>query len=213
MLKMALTRKEIDARYAEKCKKEGRCPACGKKKDAEGYYCYSCKAKDNERKRKDREYCRQNHICTACQKERVYGNEKTCFNCREKACEIRNLYSDEQREKYKRISMASARKTRERLLREGRCPVCKERKLEEGRRKCRLCLNKDAERQRLKRIEQQDVREYRKKNNLCYFCGGSIEVKGKSVCNACSAQRKLDSAKAKKNKYWKGQNNLIFKNN
>lgn len=210
---MTLTRKEIDARHKEKCKKEGRCPACGKKKDREGYYCYSCKEKNNERKRKDKEYCRQNHICTTCQKERVYGNEKTCFNCREKAYAIRSAYTDEQREKYKQISMACARKTREKLLREGKCPVCKERKLEEGRKKCRLCLNKDAERKRMKRIEQQDVRGYRRQNSLCYFCGGNIEDKSKNVCNACSIQREFDSAKANKNKYWKAQNNLIFKNN
>lgn len=210
---MALTRKEIKARYEEKCKKEGRCPACGKKKDREGRYCYSCKDKNNKRKREDKEYCRQNHICTICQKERVYGNEKTCFNCREKARAIRNAYTDEQREKYKKISMASMRKTKEKLLSEGKCPVCKTRKLEKGRKKCRLCLNKDAERQRMKRIGKPDIRAYRKENHLCYFCGGVIENPSKNVCNACSEKRAIDSSKADRNKYWKQQNNLVFKNN
>lgn len=210
---MPLTRKEIDARHREKLKKEGRCPSCGQKKDREGYYCYSCKEKNNERKRKDKEFCRKNHICTTCQKERVYGDEKICLSCKEKAFLLRSAYTEEQKIKYKKISMESARKTRERLLKNGECPVCKKRKLEEGKKKCRLCLDKDAERQRMKRINQQNIREYRKQNKLCYFCGGTIEDVSKNVCNACSNSRIKDSSKGKKNKYWKQQNNLIFKNN
>lgn len=210
--KMALTRKEIDARRIQKCKEENICPSCGKPKDRDRYYCSKCREKNNERKRKDKEFCRENHICTTCQKERVYGDEKTCLSCREKASLTRKAYTEEQKMKYKKISMESARKTRERLLENGKCPVCKKRKLEEGKKKCRLCLDKDAERQRLKRINQQNIREYRKKNKLCYFCGGIIEDKSKNVCNACSDNMVKSSAKASKNKYWKQQNNLIFKN-
>lgn len=210
---MALTRKEIDARHREKCKKEGKCPACGKKKDRAGYYCNACKEKNNKRKREDKEFCRKNGICTTCQKERVYGNEKMCFNCKEKAYEKRASYTDEQKERYKRISMESARRTKERFLRDGICPICRERKLEDGRKKCRLCLNKDAERQRMRRINNEQIRRRRKEEHLCYFCGGEIDVATKNVCSACSEKMAEYSARANKNKYWKGQNNLIFKNN
>lgn len=211
--KMALTRKEIDARRRAKCKEERICPACGKKKDREGYYCSVCNKKNNERKKKDREYFRKNHICVMCGKERVYGEQKTCFTCREKGRISRSKYTDEQKEKYKKIALKHQKEYYKECVANGFCTQCKKRKADEGKRKCRLCLDKDAERKRMERINYQNVRENRKENHLCYFCGGVIEEPGKNVCNACSIKMAEYSAKAQKNRYWKTQNNLVFRNN
>ncbi len=210
---MALTRKEIKNRYLQKCKENGLCLVCGKEKDRDGYCCTSCKEKNNKRKQEDRDWRRENRICTTCGKERVFGNEKTCLECRVKSAERRALYTSEQKEKYKKITLKRTNKVYKESLQNGICTGCNKRKAEEGRRKCRLCLNKDAERQRAKRINKQNIREYRKVNHLCYYCGGIIENQSKNVCNACSKKMAEYSARAKKSKYWKQENNLIFRNN
>lgn len=121
--------------------------------------------------------------------------------------------TSEQKERYKKITMDCNKKRWEKRISEGICPMCGKRKVEDGKKKCRICLNKDAERQRNRRINNKKIREYRKENHLCYFCGGKIDVAEKNVCSACSSKMAEYSAKAEKSKYWKEQNNLIFKNN
>lgn len=207
---MALTRKEIDKRYYERCKEKGVCSVCGKKLDRKGVYCIACRKKDNERKREDREYYRQNHICTVCGKERVYGEDKICFECRTKNVERIEGRTEDQKVKYRNRCVDANRKRRERLRKSGFCTECGKRKVEEGKKKCRLCLDKDAERQRLKRIDVQKIREYRKTNHLCYFCGGPVETENKQVCSKCSEKMQKYSNKAKRNQYFREENRLIF---
>lgn len=208
---MALTRKEIDARHRKKCKDNNICPSCGKKKDRDGYYCTNCTQKHNERQAADKKYCIEHHICTVCRKERVYGTDRTCFECREKSNTRKENYSEEQKERYKKMSEARNAEIRKLRKEKGICVACGKRKVKSGRVRCGICLDKDAERHRLKRIDDIKIREYRKENHLCYFCGNPIENKEKQVCTSCSETFADYSNRASRNQYWRGQNNLIFK--
>lgn len=208
---MALTRREIDTKKREKLRKEGRCLACGKKKDREGYYCTGCRDKNKERKKEDREFYRKNHICTACGKIRVFGSDRTCFECRAKDALRRTEFSEERKERNKLSSERSMKRIKEERIKNGLCPMCGKRKPEEGRKKCRICLNKDAEYNRMRRINTKNIREYRRINHLCYYCGKPA-ADGKNVCEECSQKMSEYSLRATKNTYWRQENKLIFKN-
>ena len=95
---------------------------------------------------------------------------------------------------------------------QGICTRCGKRKAISGKKKCGICLAKDAEIHRKKYADRPNIREYRKENNLCYFCGNPIDLPdGNNICSACrkrfeeiAAQRKHD------NLYWRQDNKMIF---
>lgn len=209
--KMALTRKEISENFYKRRKENGLCPKCGKKLDRDGYYCAECLIKAREYVRETREFCRKNHICTECGKERVYGEDKICFECRAKKNKYRTKITEEQRRKRNDNFRKQQAELYKKRSAQAICTRCGKRKAAEGKKKCVICLQKDAEAHRKKYFNKPNEKEYRRENHLCYFCGGEIEDETKNVCNACSEKRKEDRAKASTNRYWALQNRLIFK--
>lgn len=146
--------KEKYLRRKEKCKKDGLCMACGRKKDREGFYCTACKEKHNKRKKEDTEWMWKNHICSSCKAEKVYGDNRTCDNCRLKSAERRKKYDDENKAKYRKMSIERGKRMRKKRQEKGVCTVCEKRKPEESLKTCRICLNKSAEYHRLKYAEK-----------------------------------------------------------
>jgi hypothetical protein len=67
------------------------------------------------------------------------------------------------------------------------------------------CINKE------KRRERGLIPEYRKENNLCFFCGEPVEnskVHGRA-CNKC-AERCAENAKNQENNYFRKTNILMY---
>lgn len=133
----------------EKTVGRGLCYGCGAPLDRQGVRCTACAAKANEYKKLTHEWHVQNHICTACGRERVYGTDMTCFECRAKAAIIRQKYmiSTAQKE----ANAARARTIYKQRCEDGICVVCGKRKAATDRRKCHICLIKEAERARIRR--------------------------------------------------------------
>lgn len=163
--------------------------------------------------KENRDFYRENHLCTICGKNAVYGDDKTCFDCRAKKEQRRKEPTAEQKERYR----TNFRKNQNSLYRErvenGICTRCGKAKALTGKKKCWLCLEKDAELHRRKYYDKPNVREYRRENNLCCFCGEPIDREAGRICGKCW-QNFHDKRvnRPSENKFWRKDNKNVFKN-
>lgn len=208
---MALTQKELSARHYRKRKENGLCPVCGKPLDREGHYCSSCLEKNRIYHQENRDFFRENHLCTECGKVKVFGDDKICPECRAKRQSWRKPLTEEQKERYGLHFKSQQRMLYRERAENGICTRCGKRKVAPGKKKCSICLEKDAEQHRKKYMDMPNIREFRKKNNLCYFCGNVIDLPSGNICSKCQENfRKNGRKHGGKNTYWKEQNKLIF---
>lgn len=97
---------------------------------------------------------------------------------------------------------------------QGICTRCGKRKAIVGKTKCAICLEKDAFQHRKARFNKINVKEYRKENHLCYYCGKPIDRKTGQLCQACwDKSYKCGLKSSHDNEYWKADNNIVFKYN
>ena len=138
------------AAYQER-KAQGLCVRCGKTQAMDGLtYCAECA----DYYREARAFYHNLGYCTVCHKERIYGSERICFSCREKAAEKRK--QDRLLGKpwaFTEYNNALSRKRYAKSKEQGLCVRCRKRKAEDGRVKCRICANKEAEYRRLHRAK------------------------------------------------------------
>lgn len=207
---MALTQKERSRKSYRNRKDNGLCPRCGNKLDREGHYCLECLLKKREYIAANRAFFRKNQICPECGKEKLFGDEKQCISCREKSRQRKQKITDEQKNIYSERFKKQQKSLYKERAEKGICTRCGKRKAAYGKKKCQICLNKDAEAHRIKR-DGRNIREYRKQNGLCYFCGEPAE-ENKNVCAKCSERFKNDrlKARANDNHWWKEDNKIIF---
>lgn len=159
--------------------------------------------KDKEQKRQynkryyldSKRFAIEHHLCTNCYKESAYGSGHTCLLCRAESAkrsqEIRNSMTEEQRKKRSKENVEYKRKVANERKEKGICTECGERKSINGRVRCGICLEKDRERHRLRKVlsneDKTKNRQYRLKNHLCYNCGIPLDKNNKNtVCDKCS---------------------------
>lgn len=152
----------------------------------------------------------KNGYCYRCGKERVFGDEKTCPECR-----VKNY-----------ISMSHSRNTRygnahnfyiarrEKYLSEGRCVRCGKVAVE-GLKYCKPCLDREKERNRRDRLIGKDQegnipRSERFSYGLCYRCGKPLDTE-KKLCSACckSSAKNFKGIRSTK-AYWRLDNKRVF---
>lgn len=209
---MALTQKERSRKCYENRKNNGLCPVCGKILDRKGFYCSECLEKVNQYHRECKDFYRQNSICPVCGKEKLFGVEKQCISCRQKAYERRKPLTDEQKERYgKRFREQQKSLYRERVE-NGICTRCGKRNAYIGKKKCKICLDKDAEMHRKRTENRKNIKEYRKENHLCYFCGKEIDRDTGQICQSCWERcRQAGLKSGGGNIYWENDNKIVFK--
>lgn len=206
---MALTQKERSRKFYENRKNSGLCPRCGKILDRKGHYCFECKEKVNKNRKETRDFYRDNHICTTCGKQIVYGNDITCPECRAKRDKYRKPLNEDDKKKMNERSRYAYKKRIELNL----CTKCGKRQPAPGKKKCILCLNYDAEIHRKRTYNKINIKDYRKENHLCYFCGKEIDRDTGKICQSCWEKCKEAGAKSSSdNNYWKNENKIVFKN-
>ena len=208
-----MTQKEISARYYQKRKENGLCVRCGKPLDRKGAYCSKCVKYVSEYTRKNREFYRKHNLCPECGKNELFGEEKTCPECRAKAQSRRDNYTEEQKEKYiykfyDSHNKKSRNKYRERIEK-GICTRCGKRNAVPGKRKCAICQEKENEQKRQKNSNG-IRRSERPKYKLCYLCGKELD-RDFGLCKKCAESQTLHLPKIHDNKAWRDDNKLLFK--
>lgn len=198
-------------RLYEERKKNGLCPYCGRKRDRDGIYCEACLVKDRERQRKTREFYRKHHLCILCGKHKTYGNDKLCYECWAKGIERNHNATEEQKARWRENMKIAQKKQYHRRIEEGICTRCGKMKAIEGKRKCAVCLSKDAEAHRRRQEGKVSAREYRMENHLCLFCAKPIDRPNGNICNACYEKFSANGKRnASNNKYWQHDNKIAF---
>lgn len=202
-----MKQKERSSKFYHNRKENGLCPRCGKPLDREGHYCSECLEKVREYRRKNREFYKKNHICSECGKIIVPDGENTCPECRAKRAMWRKPQTDEQKQRFRDKQNFLYKQRAE----SGICTRCGKRKAMPGKKKCGICLKKDAEIHRRKYMDRPNIKEYRKKNHLCYFCGNPIDIPHKNICSTCQQRfKELAEQKCHDNKSWREDNKIIF---
>ncbi len=190
-----MTQKERNAKHYRNRKDNGLCPRCGKMLYREGHYCSECLEKNNEYHKQNRIFYKQHHICTNCGKEIVFGNDKTCPECRAKRYIGRKSLTDEQKnlygERFKKQQKALYQKRKE----QGICTRCGKRKVISGKAKCGVCLEKDAKLHRKIGISRSERPHY----GLCYNCVLPLDRIG-GLCNKCAEARSKNLPTDRNNK-------------
>ncbi len=122
----------------------GLCAKCGNKRDRNGWYCTTCLKQERERGEKNREFYKSIGICPYCGKNKLWGDEKRCIECHSKIkSNWRNL-PVETKKRYEETNSKNKKIRYDKRSEQGICTMCGKRKQEFGKKKCRLCLDRDA---------------------------------------------------------------------
>lgn len=139
-------------------KSKGICVECGKNKAIGKVLCEKCSEKRSQYVRGMAAFYRSLGICPNCHKERIYGDEYFCFECREKK---RKQYEKDYARMKKNPSPKRKEKQKvyrknhyEKCKQNGICPRCG-RKTAYGYVRCPICREKNRIYKMLKRSEEQ----------------------------------------------------------
>lgn len=199
---MALSESEKAKRHYQMRKNNGLCPRCGKKLDRVGHYCSECLLKVSEYQKDTRKLLQSIGICPVCRKEKLFGSEKNCPECRAKSLS-RKKFTPEQRKKYNENFKIQQKNIYKERAEKGICTRCGKFKAKFGAKKCTICLEKDAALHRKKYLNKADERLNRKINNLCYRCGKPLSENTKtSFCEICYEKCCKNLEKAREKSPW-----------
>lgn len=169
-----MTKKEL---YRSR-KEKGLCVKCGKVPPRQNrVMCAECGEKERRYENETRAFCRSVGICPVCQKNKLYGNERNCVECRAKNY-ARNL---NQPKVVRHINTTHYKRKAE-----GLCVKCGERPPENDRVMCSRCLIKEQNRAKSYRARGTEVpRNERVSYGLCYTCGEKLDRDGR-LCQRCA---------------------------
>ena len=179
-----MTQKEISARFYRSRVEKGLCPKCGKPAPEGHLFCDYHRKIATENTKADRAFYKSIGICPNCRKRKLWGEEKQCISCRQYFYERRKPLTEEQKLKIYSKRNEKRRKQHAERIAQGICTRCGKLKAKPGYKKCGICLDKEATRNRMKRG---NLRQYWLDNNLCYQCGGERDRPSK-MCSKCAAK-------------------------
>ena len=104
-----------------------------------------CREKQTRQQAEAREWFREHGICACCGKEKLFGDEKRCVECTAKAFTYKELHpvTNEQKIRYANHFKEQQKRLYKERAEQGICTRCGKQKAEYGRKKCRMCLDKD----------------------------------------------------------------------
>lgn len=136
----------------------------------------------------NRHYYKRIGRCPYCGREKLYGEEKSCPECRAKS----SAYSMRRdRIKYNKNHADWSRKTYEERKQQGICIRCGKHKAKEGQCRCEYCIAKDT--------RARQTREFhlsRFERGLCRWCDNPVEEGFK----VCEYHHQMNIEKARKGK-------------
>lgn len=137
-------------KYKNNLIEQGLCPQCRQPNDREGYYCTTCLAIHNARRKVDYEFFIKHGLCRICGKNKQIPGSTYCEDCSQRAY-VYNMKRYETNPDYVREhNRISSKKRYDECKEKGICTRCRKRKAENGKVKCRICLDQDALRHKFK---------------------------------------------------------------
>lgn len=164
-------------------KDQGLCVKCGKKLDRDGVYCEGCNQKKNRENRENRKAWKKLNICPQCGKNILYGDEKSCLECKNRRYNyywnVEKKLPEGERKRKSEQSQEAEKKRIAKRIQEGLCIKCGKRKAENGIQMCGICREKNREYYASKRREKgirtaeeyNEERKMRADQGFCYLCG------------------------------------------
>lgn len=180
------------------------CEDCGKPLDRDGAFCNACLEKHRKYYRDRKDALLARGVCPICGKYKLYGDEKTCPECRAKNTEATARCRNNHKMRYnKYMSQYRQQMTVDRATK-GICTRCGKPKDDDGFKMCPRCRQKS--RKKWHRLNDKPVKQNeRYKIGRCRFCDQPVK-EGYKVCEY-HYQKLLDmSAKGNqtdKAKKWK----------
>lgn len=193
--------------YAKKLREKrlmnGLRQICGEPLDREGALCKKCLREQNQYKKDTRDWLLAHKICPRCGKNDIFGDEKSCPECRAKE----NRYVMKSREgdgrlEYNKKHREWAKKEHHRRIEVGICTRCGKRKADYGFKTCGICREKI--RNQKKRLTFSNKRDNRVKNGLCFFCDSPV----KEGYKVCEKHYEMNVQKARSKKAKEARNKL-----
>lgn len=124
----------------------------------------------------DREFYKSIGICPVCGKNKLYGDEKACPECRAYSANLMASKRAGNRDTYNSYQRDYSKSLYQRRKEQGICVRCGKRKANTGETRCLVCKT------HMQKIRPpQDKREQRRIAGTCYFCGAE-PLKGMKVC-------------------------------
>lgn len=130
----------------------------------------------------DRQFYISLHICPICNKNTLFGDEKSCPECRARDAEYhaRRYEDPEHRKQMIQISTESKKKRKQLRREQGLCIECGKRKPREGIATCAICRER-INKQKRENYQGATLRKGWVANGKCFHCGAECE-KGYKVC-------------------------------
>lgn len=116
-------------------------------------------------------------ICPSCRQNMLFGDERSCPECKAKNYAYQMSVDKEHKNK---IHREWSKRTHAEMIEKGICTRCRKRKADYGLKTCGICRDKKNRRTLEKNYGKLD-RKDRVKMGICYFCNNPVE-KGYKVC-------------------------------
>lgn len=191
----------------QKRKELNLCVRCQAPLDRKGVYCTECCKKVAEESRKTRQFWKDNGFCPRCGKNKLWGEEKSCPECKAKHyASIMKSREKKGKEQYNEEHRKWLKKAYDKKISEGICYRCGKRKADNGLKSCGICRAKHNEK-RASRKKNFEYRGDRYKKGLCYFCDEPIKP-GYKTCEKHYQINCENANKANREKLAKIINNM-----
>lgn len=129
-------------------------------------------------RKEERDFYLNLGICPICRKYAIFGEEKSCPECKVKQSEEKAIYRSENREEYNENMRTYHNSRYQELRAKGLCTRCGKRKTNSSM--CGICANKMYT-ARAKRKQNKIPQSERYLHGLCHWCDNPIK-KGYKVC-------------------------------
>lgn len=194
--------------YYIKARENNICWVCGNKKDRDGYYCSKCLIKKREDSKEQKIFYRSIGICPLCKKNRLFGSEKTCPECRAKESERIYRIRERDREKYNKEHNLCEKRIYSERLKNGLCPRCGKIQTDKRYKLCSYCRNKKAKNSEKNRAKSESKTERRVREGKCIWCENP-KKEGYKLCEYHYKMNVEKSKKADRGKIKESINNLF----
>lgn len=161
------------------------CVSCGKANDSGKILCPQCSERRHMEDKQDRVFREGLGLCNRCGKNRVFGGEKRCPECRAKA--NRNAARRGRTDGERKKNNDSCRLRYHEYAARGICVKCGRRRAVPGKRRCGICAHRRADQDRQRRGTSGMARAERCGYGLCYTCGSILDMDNVKLCSRCYA--------------------------